>query len=118
MKQPIVAADAVRPAVVTAAAQGQPRARDPWYRGATAVCLAVPAQITRIEGDNAVVDLQGNRLRVCVALTPEAQTGAWVLVHAGFAISVIDEAVARETWDYLHQAALAAEAVDEAGGES
>jgi hydrogenase expression/formation protein HypC len=69
------------------------------------MCLAVPAQIVSCEGDEAVVDLQGSQLRVSRVLTPEAGQGDWVLVHAGFAIAQLDEAEARETWEYL-QAAL------------
>ncbi len=68
------------------------------------MCLAVPAQVTERNGDEAVVDLQGSRLRISVLLTPEAGVGDWVLVHAGFAITQLDEAAARETWDYLRQA--------------
>ena len=37
-------------------------------------------------------------------LTPEAEVGDWVLVHAGFAIARIDEQDALETWDYLEAA--------------
>ena len=35
---------------------------------------------------------------------PEVKVGDWVLVHAGFTISQLDEQEARETWDYLRQA--------------
>jgi hydrogenase expression/formation protein HypC len=67
------------------------------------VCLAVPGKIIECHGDDAVVDLQGNRLRISKVLTPEAGTGSWVLVHAGFAISTIEEREALETWEYLKQ---------------
>jgi hydrogenase assembly chaperone HypC/HupF len=40
-------------------------------------------------------------------MVPDAQVGDWVLVHAGFAITVLDEAAARETWQYLEEAGLA-----------
>jgi hydrogenase expression/formation protein HypC len=68
------------------------------------MCLAVPARITERAGDEAVVDLQGSSLRVSAILTPEAKCGDWVLVHAGFAITQLDEEDARQTWDYLRQA--------------
>lgn len=68
------------------------------------MCLAVPGQIVQVEGDSATVDFQGNRMRICCALTPSVQPGDWVLVHAGFAISELDEQAARETWDYLNEA--------------
>ena len=47
------------------------------------------------------MDFQGNRLEVCTTLTPDAKVNDWVLVHAGFAISIIDEHAAKETWSYL-----------------
>jgi hydrogenase expression/formation protein HypC len=68
------------------------------------MCLAVPGRVIERSGDDAVVDLQGNRLRISAVLSPEAQVGDWVLVHAGFAISMIDEADALETWEYLSAA--------------
>ncbi len=68
------------------------------------MCLAVPAKIIECDGDEAVVDLQGNTLKVSRILTPEAGQGDWVLVHAGFAITQLDEEEAKETWDYLRQA--------------
>jgi hydrogenase expression/formation protein HypC len=51
-----------------------------------------------------VVDLQGSSLKVSRVLTPEARAGDWVLVHAGFTITRLDEEEARQTWDYLRQA--------------
>lgn len=68
------------------------------------MCLAVPGKVIRCNGDDAVVDLQGNTLKVSRILTPQVNTGDWVLVHAGFAITQLDEQEARETWDYLRQA--------------
>lgn len=65
------------------------------------MCLAVPGKLLEIEGDNALVDLQGNRLRISRRLTPEAEVGEWVLVHAGFSIARLSETEALETWDYL-----------------
>lgn len=68
------------------------------------MCLAVPARLVeRSDNDDAVVDLQGNRLKVSLSLTPEARVGDWVLVHAGFAIARLEEAEALQTWDYLRQ---------------
>ncbi len=67
------------------------------------MCLAVPAQVIECEDEQALVDLQGNRLRISRVLTPDAAAGDWVLVHAGFAISTIEERDALETWGYLRQ---------------
>jgi hydrogenase expression/formation protein HypC len=68
------------------------------------MCLAVPGRVLECSENEAIVDLQGNRLRVSTALTPGAQCGDWLLIHAGFAISKIDERDALETWDYLRAA--------------
>jgi len=78
------------------------------------MCLAVPGKIIAISketdpaglGALATVDFQGSRLEVSLAAVPEAQLGDWVLVHAGFALNILDEAEARETWDYLRQAGV------------
>ncbi|MFA5784610.1 MAG: HypC/HybG/HupF family hydrogenase formation chaperone, partial [Phycisphaerae bacterium] len=67
------------------------------------MCLAVPARIVEIEGDNAIVDAMGNRFRAKTTLLPDARLGSLVLVHAGFAISLVDEAEAKKTWQLLEQ---------------
>ena len=78
------------------------------------MCLAVPGKIIQIQNDSGptwigTVDFQGSTVEVSLALVPEAQPGAWVLVHAGFAISTLSEAEARETWQYLEEAGLTGE---------
>ena len=72
------------------------------------MCLAVPGQIVERQGDLAQVDFQGNRLQISVLLTPEAEAGDWVLVHAGFAIGELEESEARQTWAYLREGGIAA----------
>jgi len=76
--------------------------------------LAVPGKIVGIRqeaplaavGPTATVDFQGNSVEVSLAMTPEAAVGDWVLVHAGLAIARLDEAEARQTWEYLQEAGL------------
>lgn len=68
------------------------------------MCLAIPGKLIDCKDDQATVDLQGNRLRICRTLTPEARPGDWVLIHAGFAIARIEEKDALETWSYLESA--------------
>lgn len=78
------------------------------------MCLAVPGKIIQLResepapvtGTIATVDFQGSRLDVSLAFTPEAGLGDWVLVHAGFAINVLDENEALQTWEYLREAGL------------
>ena len=70
------------------------------------MCLAVPGKIIEIDtgsdaGPTAIVDFQGNQVETSLAMTPEAGVGDWVLVHAGFTISLLDEQEAKETFDTL-----------------
>ena len=67
------------------------------------MCLAIPARIVELADDNAVVDAMGNRFKAKTTLLPDAGLGDLVLVHAGFAISLVDEAEARETWELIAQ---------------
>ena len=67
------------------------------------MCLAVPGRIESIEGETAVVDIVGNRVRAMRALVPEAKVGDWVLVHAGLAVTVMSEEEARETLDLMQE---------------
>lgn len=68
------------------------------------MCLAIPAQITKLGDDNlATVDILGVTRDISVDLTPAAKTGDYVLVHAGFAIEVVDETYAQETLDLIRQ---------------
>lgn len=62
------------------------------------MCLAVPARIKRVEpSGQGVVDYLGSEVAVSFALLPQAKKGDWVIVHAGFAISILDKKEARET---------------------
>lgn len=63
------------------------------------MCLAIPARIVELDQDKAVVDAMGNRWRAKTTLLPGVQLGDVVLVHAGFAISLVDEEEAKKTWE-------------------
>ncbi len=63
------------------------------------MCLAIPARIVELEADVAIVDAMGNRFQAKTTLLPDAKLGDVVLVHAGFAISKVDEEEAKKTWD-------------------
>jgi hydrogenase expression/formation protein HypC len=65
------------------------------------MCLAVPARIVELEDDRAVVDALGNRWKAKTTLLPEAKLGDLVLIHAGFAISLVDEEEAKKTWQLI-----------------
>jgi len=72
------------------------------------MCLAVPGKVLDIE-PNAIgmtmgkVSFGGIAKEVCLAYVPEAQVGDYVIVHAGFAISKLDEAEAMEVFELLNQ---------------
>ncbi len=55
------------------------------------MCLAVPGKIIELHDDaQATIDMMGTRRDISIRLTPDAQPGDYVLVHAGFAIQAID----------------------------
>ncbi len=66
------------------------------------MCLGVPAKIIEL-GENQVarVDVNGNQTDISIRLTPEVEIDQYVLVHAGFAMEIIDESIAQETMQYL-----------------
>lgn len=61
------------------------------------MCVAIPARILSIADFTARVEIGGIERTASLRLTPEAKPGDYVLIHAGFAIHVIDEQEARET---------------------
>ena len=73
------------------------------------MCLAVPVKIVSIDRDEAETEIAGVRRRVSIALTPEAKIGDYVLLHTGYAISVMDEAEAEETLKLLEEIASLSE---------
>lgn len=76
--------------------------------GKSTMCLAIPGQILSISGDDPLtrtgrVSFGGIVKEVNLAYTPEAQVGDYVIVHVGFAISIVDEKEAQEVFEYLKQ---------------
>ncbi len=75
------------------------------------MCLAAPGKIVELLAEDAaglrraVVDFAGVRREVSLAFTPEARPGDYVLVHVGFALSVVDEAEAQKIFRYLEEMA-------------
>ena len=69
------------------------------------MCLGIPGKVTKIyDQDNilmAAVDFDGVEQAVCIATTPEVALGQYVLVHAGFALSVLSDTEAEETLKIL-----------------
>lgn len=68
------------------------------------MCLAIPAQVKTIDDNKiATVDILGVTRQVALDLTPTAAVDDFVLIHAGFAIEVIDESDAQQTLDLIKQ---------------
>jgi hydrogenase expression/formation protein HypC len=65
------------------------------------MCLALPAKIEKKDGLLAWVVVGEAQMRVSLIMTPEAERGDWVLVHAGFAIRQVAERDALETWKLI-----------------
>ncbi len=84
------------------------------------MCLAIPARIVTVEDDGhfATVEVSGVRRKVNVDLVREdgAAEGDWVLLHVGFAMSLISETEAQEQIRFLTMMGEAEEAFDEMRG--
>jgi hydrogenase expression/formation protein HypC len=61
------------------------------------MCLAVPAKIKSIKNSTANVEISGVTYEASLMLTPEAKIGDYVIIHAGFAIQILDQHEAEET---------------------
>jgi len=78
------------------------------------MCLGIPGEVVEIIGDDALtrmgkVSFGGVIREVCLAGVPEAEVGAYVIVHAGYALSTLDEEEANQVFDYLGEMAEVAE---------
>ena len=69
------------------------------------MCLALPAKIVAINpaDQTGYAELHGNRFEVNFVLVPQARVGDWALVHAGYAIQIVDPQEAAETWELLDE---------------
>jgi hydrogenase expression/formation protein HypC len=69
------------------------------------MCLGIPGKVVEIRDDGplrmARVDFGGVRKEACLAYVPEVQLGEYVIIHVGFAISVVDEEEALRTLEML-----------------
>jgi len=72
------------------------------------MCLAIPGQITAITGDDPLtrsgkVNFGGIQREVNLAYVPQAKTGDYVMVHVGFALSIVDADEAAQVFAYLKE---------------
>ena len=71
------------------------------------MCLAVPGKLLATMGDSdplmrrGKVDFGGISKDVCLAFTPEANIGDYVLIHAGFSLTVVDPDEAQRIFETL-----------------
>ncbi len=69
------------------------------------MCLAVPGEILELDDSGPLkmgkVSFSGVIRQVCLAYTPDAKVGEYVLVHAGFSLTAIDAKEAERTLKYL-----------------
>jgi hydrogenase expression/formation protein HypC len=69
------------------------------------MCVAVPSLITALDGSDAIVDVGGISRKASLMLTPEAKIGDYVLIHAGYAISIVDREEAEATLELFKELA-------------
>ncbi len=69
------------------------------------MCVAVPSLITAIDGLEANVDVGGISRKASLMLTPDAKIGDYVLIHAGYAISIVDREEAEATLELFRELA-------------
>lgn len=74
------------------------------------MCLAIPGKIEKIAGSiddpfnlKGKVNFGGIHKDVCLAYVPQAKVGDYVIVHVGFALSLVDEKEAMKVFEYLKE---------------
>ena len=68
------------------------------------MCLGIPAKVTLIDkSKQGKVDYLGTKVKTNFALLDDVKIGDWVILHAGFAISKLDEEEAQETFELLRE---------------
>jgi len=78
------------------------------------MCLAIPTQITTIDDNQmATVVLGGVERQISLVMTPEAQVGDYVLVHTGYAITLMDEDEAQASLDAFAELAAIQEELEQ-----
>ena len=77
------------------------------------MCLAVPLKLVSVNGNDAIGEVGGIQREVSVMMTPDVKVGDYVIVHAGFAIQVLDQKEAEENLELLKQIGDTAEQMRE-----
>ena len=78
------------------------------------MCLAIPGRVLETYDENGLpmgrIDFSGAQNTACLSYTPEAEVGSWVIVHAGFALQILNEDEARASLEELTRLAAFMEA--------
>ena len=69
------------------------------------MCLAIPMKITKIEGNDAVCDVDGISTKASLGFLENVKVGDYVIVHAGFVLQKVDELHAKETIEIFREIA-------------
>lgn len=77
------------------------------------MCLSVPAQVMKIEGENAEVSVGGTMMNANLSMVDDVNVGDYILLHTGFALQKIDEEEALETLKTFEEFSELNEALDE-----
>jgi len=67
------------------------------------MCLGIPMKVVKIDGKMGIVESMGVERKAALHLLPEVKIGDWVIVHAGYAIQLLDEKEAEETLKLLEE---------------
>lgn len=77
------------------------------------MCLGIPGKVVEIFEEGGLkmghIDYGGTQNKACLEYVPEIQIGQYTIIHAGFAISIVDEEEAQQSWDAWREMAEAAE---------
>ncbi|MGQ9678027.1 MAG: HypC/HybG/HupF family hydrogenase formation chaperone [bacterium] len=69
------------------------------------MCLGIPTKIVSIQGERAIGEVGGVQREISIVMTPQVMVGDYVIVHAGFAIQVLDRIAAEETVEIFEEMA-------------
>ena len=70
------------------------------------MCVAIPSKIVEITGDTAIAEVGGQKVKARVDLLAGVKVGDYVLIHAGFAITIMDEDQALETLKVMEEVGM------------
>ena len=66
------------------------------------MCLAIPVKLISVEENTGYVEIGNTKRKVNLMLLPDAKVGDYILIHAGFAISKVEEGEVKELFDLLN----------------